>query len=127
RTRASRGGGPPPGPAGAPAPEDTPHPSSVLGHAPNTTPLPSATNAVNQNHTFTVTVLQNAGTGGGFVAAAGATVTVTLTNHFGAVASPAGPFSGTPGANGQLFVRFTSAPAGEGEGGASGTGWPLGV
>jgi hypothetical protein len=79
----------------------------------------TATNAVNQNHTFTVTVLQNAGTGGGFVAAAGAPVTVTLTNHFGAVASPAGPFTGTTDANGHFFVTFTSATAGQVTGSAS--------
>src|SRR5438477_401614 len=39
----------------------------------------SSTNAVGAPHTFTVTVEKNLGTGGGFVAAAGETVTSSLT------------------------------------------------
>src|SRR5207247_2587994 len=52
----------------------------------NITITPSATNAVGQPHTFTVTVQQNAGDGNGFVAAPVGNVDVTLSNSNGAVA-----------------------------------------
>src|SRR5262249_57865156 len=39
---------------------------------------PNATNGVTEPHTFTVTILDNAGDGNGFVAAANVPVTVTL-------------------------------------------------
>src|SRR5439155_760525 len=74
---------------------------------------------VGHPHTFTVTVMQNAGNG--YVAAANEPVTVTLTNQSGAVANPAGPVSGTTNANGQFLVTFTSATAGKVVGHASTT------
>ena len=40
----------------------------------------TATNPVGTNHTFTVTVMKNAGLGGGFVAAAGEHVTASIVN-----------------------------------------------
>jgi hypothetical protein len=46
------------------------------------------------------------------VAAANASCTITLTNSNGAVANPAGPFTGTTDANGQFSATFTSASAG---------------
>jgi hypothetical protein len=82
---------------------------------------PDATNPVGAPHTFTVTVQQDDGLsaaqGGdgvtGFTATAGATVTLTLTNIGGAVATPAGPFNGVTNASGQFSVTFTSATAGQ--------------
>jgi hypothetical protein len=80
---------------------------------------PNGVNEVNSNHTFTVTVTQNDGSG--FVAASGATVTVTLTDAGGATAVPSGPLTGTTDANGQFTVTFTSATAGTVTGHASAT------
>jgi hypothetical protein len=79
----------------------------------------TATNGITQPHTFTVTVLQNDGLGGGFSPAVGAPVTVTLTNSNGALANPPGPFPGVTDANGQCFVTFTSVTAGTVTGHAS--------
>jgi len=82
---------------------------------------PNATNEVGQPHTFTVTLLFD--TGGGLQpAGAGQTVTVTLTNGNGAVANPAGPFTLTTNASGQVSVTFTSATPGTVTGNASWTG-----
>jgi hypothetical protein len=78
---------------------------------------PNGVNEVNSNHTFTVTVTKNDGSG--FVAASGASVTVTLTNAGGATAVPAGSLTGTTDSNGQFKVTFTSASAGTVTGGAS--------
>src|SRR5262249_21757298 len=73
-----------------------------------------ATNPVNAPHTVTATVMINRGDGNGFVIDVGAAVTITLTNQGGAVATPAGPFTGTTDASGQFQVTFTSATAGTG-------------
>jgi hypothetical protein len=81
---------------------------------------PDATNRIGQTHTFTVTLSKDTGTGS-FVAAGGETVTVTLTNSNGAVASPAGPFTGTTNASGQFEVTFASATGGKVTGTASST------
>jgi hypothetical protein len=80
---------------------------------------PNATNEIGQPHTFTVTLEKD--TGSGFAAAAGETVTVTLTNSGGAVATPAGPFTGTTNASGQFQVTFTSNSTGTVTGHASST------
>jgi hypothetical protein len=82
---------------------------------------PNATNEVGQAHTFVVTLQKDTGNGAGFVAAAGETVTVTLTNSSGAVASPAGPFTGTTNASGQFQVTFNSQTTGKVTGHASST------
>jgi hypothetical protein len=80
---------------------------------------PNATNAVGQPHTFTVTVLENAGDGNGYVAAANEPVTVALTSTNGAAAVPSTPLTGTTNASGQFQVTFTSATAGQVIGNAS--------
>jgi uncharacterized repeat protein (TIGR01451 family) len=74
---------------------------------------PSATNEVGQTHTFIVTVEENAGTGAGFVAAAGESVTVALTAQNGAVLSNVSPQTGTTDGSGQFQVSFTSNSAGQ--------------
>src|SRR4029078_11169929 len=81
---------------------------------------PNATNEVGQPHTFTVTVLQDTGSGLTPVGA-GLPCNVTLTNGNGAVAVPAGPFNLTTNASGQCQVTFTSATGGTGTGNASST------
>jgi hypothetical protein len=79
---------------------------------------PSATNEINAPHTFTVTVLQD--TGSGLVpVGAGVPCNVTLTNGGAAAATPAGPFNLTTNASGQCSVTFTSATAGTVTGHAS--------
>src|SRR5262249_26286676 len=88
---------------------------------------PDATNGITEPHTFTATVEQDdrltAAQGGdgvtGFAPSANRTVTVTLSNQNGASASPAGPFTLTTDANGQVSVTFTSASAGQVIGNAS--------
>src|SRR4029453_1705365 len=55
----------------------------------------------------------------GFGPAANKTVIVTLANSGGATASPAGPFTLTTNASGQVTVTFTSATAGLVTGNAS--------
>jgi uncharacterized repeat protein (TIGR01451 family) len=82
---------------------------------------PNATNGITEPHTFTVTVLDNAGDGKGFVAAANAPVTVTLTGQNGAVPIAETPLSGTTNASGQFQVTFTSDSAGQVIGNASAT------
>jgi hypothetical protein len=72
---------------------------------------PDAVNEVGQPHTFTVTVLENAGDGAGFVPAAGESVTVALANSNGASA-PVTSFTGTTNAAGQFQVTFASPTAG---------------
>ena len=79
---------------------------------------PSATNEVGQPHTFTVTVLNDTGSGL-LPVGAGEECNVTLTNGNGAVANPAGPFNLTTDASGQCTVTFTSATAGTVTGHAS--------
>ena len=69
---------------------------------------PSAFNEVNAPHTFTATLMKDAGTGA-LVPAAGETVTVTLTSSNGACPVPPGPFTGTTDAAGQFAVTFTSS------------------
>ena len=73
----------------------------------------TATNEVNANHTFTVTVKQNSGDGSGFVAAQGATVTTAISNASGATATVKGGTcaSGTD-ANGQCTLIISSPTAG---------------
>jgi len=73
---------------------------------------PDDTNEINQPHTFTVTLLKDLGNGSGFVAAAGETVTVTLTASNGATPTPAGPFTLTTNVSGQASVTFSSPTAG---------------
>jgi uncharacterized repeat protein (TIGR01451 family) len=80
---------------------------------------PNATNGITEPHTFTVTVLDNAGDGNGFVAAANEPVMVTLTGQNGAVPIAETPLSGTTDANGQIQVTFTSDSAGQVLGNAS--------
>ena len=79
---------------------------------------PTATNEVGQPHTFTVTVLNDTGSGL-LPVGAGEQCNVTLTNGNGAVATPAGPFNLTTNASGQCAVTFTSATAGTVTGHAS--------
>lgn len=90
---------------------------------------PNATNTVGQPHTFTATVQEDDGLtaaqGGdgvtGFANVVGAATTITLTNGGGAVATPAGPVSGTTNASGQLQATFTSNTPGTVTGNASTT------
>src|SRR4051812_31072380 len=81
---------------------------------------PNATNEIGQPHTFTATLQKDPGTGT-FVAAAGETVTVTLTGTNGATPTPAGPFVATTDASGQFAVTFTSPSTGIVTGHASST------
>lgn len=83
---------------------------------------PDDVNEVGDPHTFTVTVMQNDGLnddqGGdgvtGWTPAVGAPVDVTLTPSNGANPVPSGPFIDLPtDPNGQVFVTFTSASAGQ--------------
>jgi uncharacterized repeat protein (TIGR01451 family) len=81
---------------------------------------PNATNGISEPHTFTVTVLENAGDGSGYVAAQGVTVTVALTSPNNA--NPileSGSLTGPTDANGQFQVTFTSSSAGDVIGNAS--------
>jgi hypothetical protein len=82
---------------------------------------PNATNGITDPHTFIVTLMQNDGLGGGFVAASGASVTVSLTNSGGAVAIPESPLSGTTDGSGQFQVKFTSDSPGQVIGNATAT------
>jgi uncharacterized repeat protein (TIGR01451 family) len=82
---------------------------------------PNATNGISEPHTFTVTVLQNAGDGNGYVAAANVPVTITLTGQNGAVPIPETPLSGHTNASGQFAATFTSDSAGHVLGNASTT------
>jgi uncharacterized repeat protein (TIGR01451 family) len=80
----------------------------------------SATNRVNQNHTFTVFVEKDLGDGAGFVAAANQAVTVTLTNGNGAhfnVSNNTCP--GGTGLDGKCAITFTSPDTGTVTGNAS--------
>ena len=70
------------------------------GPTPAITITPSATNEVGQPHTFTVTVLNDTGSGL-LPVGAGEQCNITLTNGNGAVANPAGPFNLTTDASGQ--------------------------
>ncbi len=88
----------------------------------------SATNAVGQPHTFTVTLQKDVGDGAGFVAFAGAHVDFTLTDSNGAnstvdagasTCDDAGP---NTDAAGQCTIVFTSNSAGQVTGHASWTG-----
>ena len=74
---------------------------------------PDDTNEVGQPHTFTAFVEKNLGVGGGWVAAGGATVSITLANSNGGVADPAGPFNGTTDAAGHFSATFTSNTPGQ--------------
>jgi hypothetical protein len=85
---------------------------------------PSATNAIGQPHTFTVTLSKDTGTGT-FVPAPGEHVSVTLTDANGAshtaptgTCTNAGP---NTDANGQCTITFTSGSAGTVTGHASAT------
>jgi len=81
---------------------------------------PNATNEVGAPHTFTVTVLQDTGSGLAPVGA-GLPCNVTLTPANGANPAPAGPFSLTTNASGQCSVTFTSPTGGTVTGNASST------
>jgi len=85
---------------------------------------PSATNAIGQSHTFTVTLSKDTGTGT-FVAAAGEHVDVTLTDSNGATHSaPTGTCTAAGAntdANGQCTITFTSNSAGTVTGHAAST------
>jgi len=82
---------------------------------------PNATNEVGQNHTFTVTVKQNAGGGAGFVNVPNGTKpTVTLVNSNGAAFNISSNVCFTAGTTaGQCTVTFTSPSAGVVTGNAS--------
>ena len=76
------------------------------------------TNGVGESHTFTVTLLKDLGAGGGFVAANGEHVNVTLTNAGGAsyVIDAANSTCDNAGANtdasGKCTIKFNSATTG---------------
>src|SRR5262249_21449364 len=70
---------------------------------------PSATNEVGHAHVFTVTVVQDTGTGS-FTLAPNAPVTVTCVAANGAAAS--GPFNGTTNASGTVLVTVNSPTTG---------------
>jgi uncharacterized repeat protein (TIGR01451 family) len=74
---------------------------------------PNDTNGLTEPHTFTITVLDNAGDGNGYVAAGNVPVTVTLTGQNGAVPIPATPLTGTTDVNGHFQVTFTSDSGGQ--------------
>jgi hypothetical protein len=82
---------------------------------------PNATNDVNQNHTFTIAVKQDDGSGSGLVAVPdGTKPTVTLTNSNGAGFTGVTDTCANPGTvNGQCTVTFTSPTAGKVTGNAS--------
>jgi uncharacterized repeat protein (TIGR01451 family) len=80
---------------------------------------PNATNGLTEPHTFTVTVLDNAGDGKGYVAAANVPVTVSLAGQNGASPVGATPLSGTTDVKGQFQVTFTSDSGGQVVGTAS--------
>ena len=72
---------------------------------------PNATNEVGDPHEFIITVMEDAGDGSGFVAAAGETVNVTFVESNGAVAQPADACV-TDG-SGQCSVMVNSLTAGQ--------------
>jgi hypothetical protein len=82
--------------------------------APTPTPPMTVTsvNAVNVPHTFTVHVEESVQGNQGYRPIENAAVTITLTNSGGAVANPAGPFTGVTNADGQFSCTFSSATAG---------------
>src|SRR5205807_3144705 len=82
---------------------------------------PNAFNEVGAPHTFVAKLEKDTGDGAGFVPAAGAPVTVTLTPTNGATPSPAGPFSGTTDGAGTFPVTFTSSTGGTVTGHATST------
>jgi hypothetical protein len=87
----------------------------------NITIAPNATNEVNNNHTFTVTVQQDDGSGVGMVNVPdGTKPTVTLTNSNNAAFSLVTDTCANAGTvNGQCAVTFTSPSAGQVTGNAS--------
>src|SRR6185437_2681957 len=79
----------------------------------------TATNQVNQHHTVTATVDQDAGTGGGLVAAANKPVVFTVTGNTGNIqyfdANQDGdnnPLTANTDANGLASLVFTNATTG---------------
>ncbi len=82
---------------------------------------PDDVNSVGESHTFTATVKQNDGLGGGFVNAPdGTIVTVTLTDLSGAVSSVSSDACASPGTSGgTCSITFTSNTAGTVTGHAS--------
>ncbi|MGE5123827.1 MAG: SpaA isopeptide-forming pilin-related protein, partial [Acidobacteriaceae bacterium] len=86
---------------------------------------PDDTNEVGDPHTFTVTVYENDGSGGGFKAAAGEHVDFTLTDSNGAVSvlnaasSTCDDAGANTNASGQCTIVFTSNSAGQVTGHAS--------
>src|SRR5262245_23761620 len=81
---------------------------------------PNDTNNIGFAHTFTVTVMEDAGQGAGFVAAAGETVTVSSSGSAGSITGGTcattnngnGTFSGTTNGSGQCTVIVNSNVAG---------------
>lgn len=79
---------------------------------------PSAVNAVGDAHTFTVTVMEDDGSGSGFAAAAGEHVDFSLTDSNGAgyvldaVSSTCDDLGPNTDVNGQCTIVFTSASGG---------------
>src|SRR5262245_58923845 len=99
-------------------------PVSTDGVAPNSGPatkrwvdatISIAQNAVNRvgtQHTFTVTVREDAGTGAGFVAASGETVTGSIANSAGATATFVGGNTCNTNASGQCTLTVNSPTTG---------------
>jgi hypothetical protein len=83
---------------------------------------PDAFNEIGDPHTFTATLEFDLGDGAGFQPAEGESVTITLTNHNGAVADPPGPFTADTNASGQTTATFVSGSPGTVTGSASWTG-----
>jgi uncharacterized repeat protein (TIGR01451 family) len=82
---------------------------------------PNATNGITEPHTFTVTVLANAGDGKGYVPAASVPVMVTLTGPNNVSPITESPLSGPTDPSGHFQVTFTSDSAGQFLGNASTT------
>ncbi len=89
---------------------------------------PDGVNPVGDPHTFTTIFWVDDGSGtdldgemGNFDRVQGADITVTISNHDGAVADPAGPFIGVTDADGEFDVTFTSLTEGTNIGTATGS------
>ncbi|MBI3913840.1 MAG: prealbumin-like fold domain-containing protein [Chloroflexi bacterium] len=80
---------------------------------------PNGVNEIGKPHTFTVSVLKNAGDGAGYVAATNQAVLVTLTNSNGANAVVSANSCNSTDGNGKCSVTFASSTAGIVKGHAS--------
>jgi hypothetical protein len=74
---------------------------------------PNGTNGITESHTFTVTVFEDDGSGGGFVAAVGETVTASISGT-GSITGGTCTGGGTTDGSGQCTVIVYSATAGVG-------------